>query len=333
MKGDNGTTRLAMGPWSVTLSDETMHLTRAQTARLEQLLASYRSIVLPQYRAEYGDNWCSRICDGPSLVVRIDMQPMAGEAIGLYEIEANPCLLGTIPRVGIDIAPPVIDAFRIMGVDTIQSFVAPSRLAQKADHEAFLEQLEREGITVRRRQPPDASPALPVWPRAGEEDIDLIRPILPGCLIQPRDGGGQKEYLLALGQARRLCTWPRVDAIFDDYPSGFVIKPFRSWGTKNMHVWSPEKPWKPMGWTRTRMKEQLRGLRAAGSDRDYLVQPFYPPEHRGGRRARIWRIYAVLGENGYRVIGGFWNERRSLRVHGASDACLGAILAHGTEST
>lgn len=249
MKGDNGTTRLAMGPWSVTLSDETIHLSRAHAARLERLLASYRSIVLPQYRAEYGDNWCSRSCDAPSLVVRIDMQPMAGNRVGLYEIEANPSLLGTMPRLGIDVARPILDAFRILKIDTLQSYVAPSRRPQSADHDA--------------------------------------------------------------------------------YPTGLVLKPFRSWGTKNMHVCTPLKPWKAMGWTRTRMRDELRRLRAAGRDRDYLVQPFYPPEHRGKRRARIWRIYAVWTDGAYRLVGGFWNERASLRVHGASDACLGALRANG----
>ena len=137
-----------------------------------------------------------------------------------------------------------------------------------------------------------------------------------------RDGGGHKEYLLDLGGAKLLSE---CEAPFVDFPNGFVVKPVRGWGSKSMWLWTPIKPWKEKGETLSKMCRVVERLHEFGSASDYLVQPFLPPWPDGNGNYRIWRIVAIWTVNGYKVVGGMWNERRTIKLHGADDTVWGPV--------
>ena len=145
------------------------------------------------------------------------------------------------------------------------------------------------------------------------------------CLLLHYHGGGHKGYLYELDSAAPLSGFGDVEAIFDEFPKGFVVKPVGSWGASEVYAYCPDLPWKSGGVTAAKMRRVILKVLSDGRAGDYLIQALHRPEHTEARTYRIWRLYAVWMGRRYEVIGGFWAERNSLRVHGARNTVLGPL--------
>lgn len=329
-----------LGPWKLAIGDEQIRLTGEQVATLEECLRGYVREVNVLYRGgetlpRYADNFAMRSWGAPSFVVRFDMAPMASDATaGIYEIEGNPAGFSFLDLVGIPVGEILGGALMRLGVRSIASTVAPSRADQATDHQRLMELIAASGITVESvaHTRTDLN-GTPVWMRAGEEDHSTVGHLEEKSLLLFRDGGGHKIYLLKLGGGRLLSEFENVAAVMAAYPNGLVMKPWRSWGTKEVYCYDPHGPFRHIGVSTGHIEKQLERAFDRNEQGRFVIQPFYPPALRSDKEdgktyCRIWRVFAVWTPDGYKVIGGVWNERPStLRIHGASDALWGPIHA------
>lgn len=116
-----------------------------------------------------------------------------------------------------------------------------------------------------------------------------------------------------------------------EYPSGFVLKPVSGWGSRDVFIYTNLPLFRK--WVKTSGKDLTSILRGARGD-GWVIQPFFPPEivnFSFRKLFRIWRIYAVRKSTTepFRVIGGTWNARPELKVHGASNNLVGAVTVEG----
>ena len=317
------------GAWHVNATNEVVNVGARAAELIEGFLNDrYVPCAMRLYRAQYAvPNYAMESLGVPALVVRLDMPPVSEDLEGVYEVEANVSGLGITHHLGVPVLEPIVAALNTLGVSELGYGVAPSREDQRDEHAAFMGALGEHGI--RTHQLRDLATVgnrlYPLWLRAGHEDLSLISPLMRRCLLLHYHGGGHKGYLYELDQAAPLTTFPNATAIFHMFPQGFVVKPVGNWGASEVFAYCPEPPWKYGGVTASKIARVISRVVAEGRTDEYLVQAFRRPEHAGTRRFRIWRLYAVWTGRRYQVIGGFWAQRNSLRVHGARDTVLGPL--------
>lgn len=315
-----------IGKWPVRFSDETVFLPSWQRDYIERTLNNFWLPLAQKEYSHYPLNFPMKRWGVPSIIVRVDMPPIADwgvqDPVGIYEVEAGPAGLGVTIAAGVPVGTVVALALKQLGITQIESAVAPSRVDQGADFRILIDALEVGGIGV---VPVDlknsTQSGLPLLARGGEEELGAA---LPRSLFMHSDDGGTKGYLQELMGARFLdqCEDP-----FREFPSGFVVKPKHGWGSFEVNICTPLRPWKRGGVKQQRMKKLLAEIKEADRECEYLVQPFLSPQPIGDS-FRIWRVFAVFTErDGYRVIGGSWNQSPSLIVHGRSDTLTGPILS------
>lgn len=313
--------QMYFGPWQLNFSDEADYVNPEQTVALERYLnEEYLPIASRQYNSDYTPNLALERWQVPSFAVRFDMPPM-NEEVALYEVEANPAGFYLAECAGVPVFEQISDALRQLSIHEIGFGVAPSRSDQREEHMGLMRGLADRGIHT-FEVGMESLPDVPLWLRAGQDDIEDLGDNIRNCLILHHDGGGHKKYLVASGRAKLLRDCPHP---FHEYPDGFVVKALAGWGTKRFDPWCPHDPWKKGSTTSTKMANHVDHLVEWGDGGNYLVQPFLPPLYRDGQ-FRIWRLAAVWTPNGYRLIGGWWSERNSLRNHGANDTVSGPLF-------
>jgi len=333
-----------LGDWKVQVSHEAVKIQRYGVYTIQDFLnnewlpcvrgGKYSKI----YRGR--ENWSTRKYNIPSILVRVDMPPMdlgtrSGQEKfpGLYEVECNPSGYGVALLTGVSLRR-VAASLNDLGIRKVMYGVAPSRRDQLADLQLFMQDMPL-GVLNQQMETMEIDissfsydPWIPLWLRAGEEDMPLLKEkgLYSACLLFHQDGGGHKGYLCDIGGAKLLadCNDP-----FCEFADGFALKPLSGWGSRQVEVWTPLKSYSRSGTTRTRMNRVIEQIQERGKIGEFLAQPFLPPEVHENR-FRIWRIYAVWHPSGqYKVMGGVWSERPSLRVHGASDTIEGPIPCGG----
>lgn len=321
-----------LGEWVVNTSDKAGNVENSPA--IEAFLARYLASAMPLYTADYPVQNLSMARFGiPAPVIRMDMPPATEGFRGVYEVEANPSGLGIADMINLPMAGQIAGFLRAQGISEIGYAAAPSRLDQMADHDVFMKALGRNGVASRLINLESERPRdMPLWLRAGQEDIKLLlsgeNPLMSDCLLCHYDGGGHKGYLIDIGDAVSVETITDFsEEPFDRYPDGFVLKPKHGWGTRDTHVYVPRTPFKKSGVTRAKMVRLLNDVRELRADEKYILQPFGAPEVSEDGAFRIWRLYALWDGTAYRVVGGFWAQRKSsLRIHGADDCVMGPLV-------
>ena len=130
---------------------------------------------------------------------------------------------------------------------------------------------------------------------------------------------GWKGYGIELG------LWEPIPEDLDRLPweEGFVIKPHQGSKMKGIFLWHPDKL--PGTSTRKKIKEAILSGQAVYWQRWIAPEShdFLPPGY-----FLIRRIYFGFDPHKKRwdYLGGLWNARPNLRVHGASDAIFGPLI-------
>jgi hypothetical protein len=300
------------------VGEEVVVLDAKEVETIERGLDAWRRIAVP-FKANFAwEKW--RV---PSALVRVDMAPLRSCSenghVPIYEIEGGPGGLGFMQALCGDKPFQIIaDAFCAIGVEEIGWDVAPDRVRFESELAAGIGALERCEIRAVRGMYGNERPLLI---RSGGSDIPFGR-----CICDYSSGGGDKHSLSPFGAK----STPNVREPFAEYPDGFVLKPRCGTGAKSVEVWARRAPHKEFGVTKSRMArmyECFSDSRDILGEAEWVVQPFFPPEHLPdfGGRLRIWRVFAVWNGERYVVVGGVWNARRSLRIHGATDTVHGGI--------
>ena len=321
--------KMEFGPWHVNVCDEAVTVTQTQADEIARFLTErYLPVAMRLYQQDYPvQTWSMSRLGVPCPVVRLDMPPMNGHWPGLYEVEANPAAFGIADRMGLGLTEKIAEALIRLGISRLGYGVAPSRAAQAIDLQIFMEALALHGVeTLPIDLQQELDNDLPLWLRAGHEDLDQVASLLERCLLCHYHGGGHKRYLYEVDEALTLASFSDpITGPFERFPEGFAVKPDGGWGTMVLHTWCPSKPWKDKALSRRRMERDLADIVARGQAAHHMVQRFGPPGHSDGN-FRIWRLNALWNGQQFRPIGGCWAERRSLMIHGASDCVMGPLL-------
>lgn len=315
-----------LGPWELHFSDEEMVIPKERILQMTHFLnKKWLPFVQRDYARYEPPNLFLKEWGAPSLLIRMDMPCLdEGMPFGIYEVEANPAGYGADALVGVPIGKVVADALKSLGITSMGYGVASSRKDQEVDLQVFEGLLTKEGIEmipVEVNSIGKIPKELPLWLRAGQEDISVVSKFLEQCLLLHQDGGGHKGYLAALCDAKVLMGCDPWEA----FPEGFALKPLTGWGSHDVELWCPDQPWKGRSSTVTRINRIIEELRISEKADQFIVQPFLKPRVIEGGFFRIWRIYAVWTHSGYEVMGGIWSQRPHIKVHGASDTVDGAV--------
>ncbi len=111
--------------------------------------------------------------------------------------------------------------------------------------------------------------------------------------------------------------------------NGVVVKPDYGWGSKGIVIFPFD----------SQLRKQVSGCstitkltNTLSNFDNHVVQPFFKPREEvidGKTYFIIWRLFFFRRnreEEDWRYLGGIWNARRSLLVHGASDAVFGPVV-------
>ncbi|MCI0533112.1 hypothetical protein L0Y49_02725 [bacterium] len=320
--------------WSIQYVPLHIRISDKEREYVEQKTQEIVCRAVALYRADYAPNLNLSLSrwNIPSPLIRLDMAPGTR---GIYEVESNPAGMGVLETFGLSLAPAIALSLKELGITRIAFGVAPSRATQREDLRIFMKSLEYSGIETEEIGDVSSIPnnlKYPLWLRAGEEDMDIVRPYIGRCLLLHQHGGGHKGYLVEkkCGKgAKYLSAYIKnsevlFDSLFEEFKEGFVLKPKGGWGTRSTNFWTPNSLYRKDCKTRSKMENLLRD--AFLSDEEYIIQHFAPPDVFAGRYW-IWRLYAVYvpSEKRYRLLGGFLAGRTSLRIHGSGDTLNGLV--------
>ena len=147
------------------------------------------------------------------------------------------------------------------------------------------------------------------------------------CLQWHIDGGGEKSYLFDIDPtAVRLSEVGNLMAYLEEHTEGVVLKEIGGWGTRNVEILARRQPHKKKSITQAKLVRKIDHIHDFDDPSQYLLQAFVPPAAVDGGFL-MWRVMSVydVHSDSYRVVGGLWNWRRSLKLHGAGDAVFGRI--------
>lgn len=241
----------------------------------------------------------------PSPIIRVDMAPTSSVNIKeyIYEVEVRPAGLGLFLSL---VCPERVNQWKkilggCQGFIRIESPIQDDFLAAKILDLPYYEEV-----------PKDFSCSGPYWVRS---DVEAARAAsLEKISLVPVRDDGDKSYLLKLGMAKMFQSQEELD-----WSKPFAIKPLVGSRMKGVEIYLPNSLQKKMkgGSTKSRVIRVIKKT-------PYIVQKFIPPQ-REKDGWTIWRLFFGFQEGKYSFIGGLWNWRPCLRVHGASDANIGII--------
>lgn len=264
--------------------------------------------------------WWSIIHWGiPSPIVRVDMSPLCDPdnvAASIYEVEVRPAGLGIMLLL-------FPDRYREDLLTRLSAVLSPCRgiinyMTNVQDDQLFAQFLNLPYYSI---LPPEIECVTPCWFRTRDPTslTSLIK--WHEASMVPVINDGHKGYLVKLGLASVLTSLEELD-----WTTPFVVKPLVGSQCRDMEIYLPPSLRKEYTGFSTRQRIERKIL---WEQKTFILQPFIPPQSEfcGGLRGwSIWRIF-FYGRSRYRFLAGLWNWRPNVRVHGASDAILGPLLA------
>ena len=245
------------------------------------------------------DTWARNQFNIPSLFVRFDCIVRDGQLI-VYEIEERPAGLGLTSRVNGEFAVEL----KAMAKLWPEFRVEISPLRSGTDDHLWLHLL-----------PKSAAGSDLVLVRAEPEETEFHH--LEAASVSSLKSKGDKGYGVKMG------FWSRV-ATAEELPwdSCFVLKPLQGSKLKDLEIWDPE--WRPGSSVRAKIIE------AMSKNSGMFLQHLHPPMDTGIKQFP-WMIFRVFfgydpGSREWRCLGGNWNARHNLRIHGALDAIFGPAV-------
>ncbi len=243
-----------------------------------------------------------------SLLVRLDMAPWSGEGMPpIYEVETAPGGLmiwgfvnGWLPKSLVNL----VDVAVCTSMDWLAAYKLLSKLTGWPIYTGF-------------DHVPKGKRVYYSGTLANLKNVTLVTdPFTNKEFIVEVTGG------LVLDESE-MFSFEKAEELF---PTGFVVKPADGWGARDVIIWPPKEfRGLPGASTRKKVEEALKAPRRR------IIQPFFHPgrmEEMGGRMFYIWRIYALRHSTTrpFKLLGGLWNSRPNLKVHGSSDAIFGLLL-------
>lgn len=244
----------------------------------------------------------------PSLIIRLDCSVQDGN-LGIYEIEERPSGIGLTRILNPDFQQR-LDLIRTTW-PVIKSVVSDDPRRKATDDHLWIDKLEPENtedLVLVRAEPE-------------ETDYHFLEPRSVSSLKKK----GDKSYGEGLGLWRRVTKPDEID-----FESGCVIKPLQGSKTRDVFIYVPgpgsKRP--PGASSRGRIEQAVNDAAESGG---VFCQSYFPPMESGISDEFKWMIYRVFfGYNtntaNWECLGGSWNARYNLKIHGAGDSLSGPVV-------
>lgn len=255
----------------------------------------------------YENSWVQKEFSVPSLIVRLDCV-VHQDKVFLFEVEERPAGIGVTAKLNATFSQKLFDLQTEW--PEINSLVSPRRTT--SDDCLWLETVSLEEVKKSDKL---------LFIRAEPEETvfhALLERSVSTLLTK-----GDKSY------GERMGLWKEVNKNdFSHLPweRGFCLKPLKSSKCQGIEIWSPDFRKKKIGGlsTKTRIEKTLNQY-----GRMYLqefISPMVDPDEK--KLAMAYRVFfgykPSLGS--YVFLGGLWNARPNLKIHGAQDTLMGPII-------
>ena len=244
----------------------------------------------------------------PSLIVRLDCSVQNG-TLGIYEVEERPAGIGLTTHLNTDFKTR-LEAIKNKW-PVFKSVVSTDPRRKATDDHLWIEPYN----------PRDNNELVLVRAEPEEVEYHDFEPRSVSSLKKK----GDKSYGEALGLWKKITDPDEID-----FSKGCVVKPLQGSKTRDIFIFIPvpgsKRP--PGASSSNRIREAvLAGSKAGG----VYCQPFFPPMESGISDEFKWMIYRVFfGYNTdtgqWECLGGSWNARYNLKIHGAGDSLSGPVV-------
>ena len=168
----------------------------------------------------------------------------------------------------------------------------------------------------------DARPDMLCLVRAEPEEQEF-HPLEPSS-ISSLKGKGNKMYGVQMGLWKPISSQDSLD-----WDRPFALKPVQGSKSRDVRLWDPDNHRAQGIATRTKITETLQ-RHGVMYQQDYI-----PPIEIGNNGKTLYMIHRVfygydLPEQKWKYIGGFYNVRPSLIIHGARDTIFGPVVPNGS---
>jgi hypothetical protein len=301
---------VVVGGWTFHYSSREHPFPMAAQFKARELLAAWGQ----HFPKE--DTWVQRNYGVPSLLVRLDAT-FHNQEMEIYEVEERPS--------GIGLSRALNPSFR----------AKLDQMCQKwPDFKVVISD------DPRRKGTDDFLWAEVERPENLNGDLALVRAEpdetayhhLAAKSVSSLQTKGDKSYGEAMG------LWDRIEDP-DQLPweEPFTIKPLQGSKTRDVYIWLPNDLSRdyrvagsksvPGSFTRGKITQALLEAQPKGG---MYRQRFYPPMESGLGDEYKWMIHRVFygydpETDNWECMGGLWNARTNLKIHGATDAACGPI--------
>jgi hypothetical protein len=305
--------QVTLGPWNVYSHAKTICMEKTEIDVLKNM-AKYWAHIFPRER----NTLALEELNVPSVLIRFDYI-VNEDGVHVFEIEDRPMGLYHCASIINETLGPeikrVFDLIRNKIDRKISVFVSPSRIHNSDDliHQYCGTKIYDEHFSSLD----EIHPHHALIVRSLREEESYWR--LESKSLSTVSMEGWKGY------GTRLGLWENINGE-PDFNSSFVIKPEFGCRGENVYLFTPKTKSADGFSTRTKILNVIRDGKVQ------YIQPYHKPEKHdflGEKYHMIRRVYFGWNPivNEYDCLGGMWMARTSVKVHGASDAISGAIVA------
>lgn len=296
------TTDLVIGGWEIKVLFQERIFTQRNIDQGLDVISKW-SQVFPRE-----ETFVQRAHGIPSLIIRLDCSVQNG-TLGIYEVEERPAGIGLTTHLNPDFKLRLEEVKRTWPV--FKSVISTDPRRKATDDFLWIDVANSENneeLVLVRAEPE-------------EEQFHYLEPRCVSSLKKK----GDKSYGQALGLWRRVTSPDQID-----FEQSFVIKPLQGSKTRDVFIYVPgpnsKRP--PGGSSRGRIEQEVL---LASENGGVYCQPYFPPMESGISDEFRWMIYRVF--YGYNTdtrqwdcLGGSWNARYNLKIHGAGDSLSGPVV-------
>ena len=285
---------MRVGQWPVNCCESPRVFPAEASKQALSLLSKWQNVFAKEA------TWVQGALSVPSLIVRLDCIVRDGQLV-VYEVEERPAGVGISSVVNPEFGKRFVEI-----ASTWQPFsVVVSPLRRATDDSLWQEQL-----------PWDKSETGLVLVRAEPEELEFH--VHEPQSVSSLKRKGDKGYGEVLGLWRKVEVPDQLD-----WGESFVLKPLQGSKLKDLEIWDPQR--RPGSSRREVVEKTL-----ASSPNGMFCQKLFPPMDSGIARFP-WMIFRVFFgydplRREWKALGGNWNARHNLRIHGATDAIFGPAV-------